>query len=218
MPKPIYTPMGTGAIKKVEETTFEANTPIWFSHETDRVIVVQKGKVVGTVLGHNDKATLSRKWVKKLKKGLFSKTVNCDVYYVDAECANVKFDEQIKLNDGYTIGFKTSLRISATIKDFDKWYESNIADKNMLSYFELASFDGYMKALVKKGLAKVASNHFSSNEFFSRKLHSRDRGFSSNANDLDKTDKDIYNALEKFLTDELEEQGRGCIMKLAPWD
>ena len=205
----ICKPMGVGAVMKIDDSEFQYKCPILLVGETDRVMVVQDEKIVGEVWGGDPlvhKAVLNKKWIKKLKKGLFSKTVNCSVYYIRMGEAIVKHDDLIKLDSGYNVWFRIAAKFAIYISDTDKWFDHHVLNGKNADYFAFVSCQDFIKGQMKKAIAAVGPKFYKESHTGSpRKIHLTPEIRSSDK--IDPTDRDFLRAVEKYMREQLEKQG-----------
>ncbi len=158
----ITRPQGTAMVVKCPETEYKYKSPV-YTTENDTVLFIQDGTLIGAVWGGShlaSKAMLNKRWAKKMKKGLFSSKVKCDIYYVDTRTVPYQCDEIFSLSNGYKVKIKLSVRVALYGVADQDWVDYHILNDTKGTYFQFASTKGYIGNLVKKVIEEVAPKHF----------------------------------------------------------
>ncbi len=162
MENKVTRPQGTAMVVKCPETEYKYKSPV-YTNEDDTVLFVQNGMLIGAVWGGSSlasKAMLNKKWAKKMKKGLFSKKVVCDIYYVDTCFAPFQCDEIFTLSNGYKVRIKISVKVALYNVANQDWVDYHILNDTKGTYFQFASTKGYIGNLIKKTIEEIAPKHF----------------------------------------------------------
>lgn len=184
----------------------------------DRATIVQNGKIVGSVLGRDDttKAVLNKKWIKKLKKKLFSKKVECEVLFFRM-WHDVHINDRIKFKNNCQVWFDLQVNCKLSVINEEEWYYMFFLDNNNYFKFNLLTGRDFLKTEIKKALAEIGG--FAYKESYAAnpiRICLSDKV--KDQNDLGATERSLMNLLEKQLSHQLETYGLSARLYLTSCD
>ncbi len=184
----------------------------------DRAAIVQNGKVVGAVLGGNDtnNAVLTKKRIKKLKKKLFSKKIDCEVCFFRME-EKVKINDRIKLKNDCLIWFDLKAKCNLAIIDEEEWYYMFFKSEQNYFKFNLLTARDFLKGEIKKALAEIGGN-VHKESFAANPIRICLSDKVKGSKDLGDKEKSLLSLLEKQLSRQLETYGLSAYLYLTTCD
>lgn len=210
----IARPTGISLAVKTERDEYAYGSPFHLLNG-DRATIIQNGKIVGSVLGRDDttNAVLTKKWIKKLKKKLFSKKVECEVYFFRMR-QEFTINDRFKLKNGCSVWLDLHVDCKLMVSDEEEWLYMFFTDENNYFKYNLLTARDFLKGEIKKAIVEVGGYAYTESHAANPIricLSDKVKG----KYDLGANERSLMNLLEKQLSRQLKTYGLSAYLYLS---